>query len=240
MAGDRLLGAKFGAAGDASVSFDVTVPDTRVSFSIACSGVRPGAMADLEVNGRPVAGSGCDRIAELDAGGNRIGQGNEGWDPSLGIRPGATVHVTLRLGPHGKAPGPLDDLVLGAAVYHDAPPVARVAGWDIPELVEGPDGHLYRYTDDVESRPGQRRLVLHLPASPHRRFVQYASAHARGMLSFRVSGQTPDGTEQRDTGGGFGGGHELRPGRPYTVSLTLRRGGGPRTVLGLVVSTQTD
>lgn len=238
MAGDRLLGARFGERGQREISFDVQVPDSRVSFSIACAGLREHAMADLSVNGSSVAGAGCQPAAQLDPGGNRIGPGNQGWGRSLGIKPGATLHVTLAL--HGKGIRRTDDLELGAAVYHDAPDVVHVAGWGIPELVEGPDGRLYRYTGNVQSSPGQRRLVLHLPASSHQRFVQYASSHAPGMMSLRISGQTADGIEYQDTGGGYGGGHELKPGRPYTISLTLRHGATPRTVLGLIISTRTE
>jgi hypothetical protein len=217
---------------------DVRVPDSRVSFSIECAGVRENAMADLSVNGSPVAGAGCSPAAQLDPGADRIGPGNQGWGPSLGIKPDGVLHVTLAL--HGSDIPSTDDLQLGVAAYHDAPDVVHVAGWGIPELVEGPDGRRYRYTDSVLSSPGERRLVLHLPASNDRRFVQYAASHAPGIVSFRVRGQSDDGIDHSDSGGGYGGGHELKPGRPYTISLTLRHRATPRTVLGLIVFTRSD
>lgn len=233
MAGDRLLGARFGAPGQTKVVLDVPVPDSRVSFSVACSGASIHTMANIVVNGTPLGGSGCQPAPGLDAGGDRIGAGPRGWEPSLGIKPGATLHVTVKL--HSKAPVHTDDLVLGVAAYHEAPAVAHVAGWDVPQLVEGPGG-LYRHTSNVQSHPGQRRLTLHLPASPHQRLVEYASAHLRGLVVQRVDGEP--GSQFADSGGGYGGGTVLRPGRPHTISLVVRRGGTPRTVIGLIVSTR--
>jgi hypothetical protein len=237
MAGDRLVGARFGRPGQTSVSFDVNVPDSRVSFSMECSGLSGHAMADLSVNGRPLGSAGCQREAPIDASGARIGPGGQGWDASLGITPGATLHLTIRL--HGGRSADTSRVVLGAAVYQIAPTVAHVAGWGIPELVEGTDGHLYRYTSSVQGRPGQRRVVVHLPASPRKRFVQFASSHAPGMVTFKVGGHVASQAEQRDSGGGYGGGYVLRPGRPYTVSLVLDHGVTARTVLGIVVATRT-
>jgi hypothetical protein len=59
------------------------------------------------------------------------------------------------------------------------------------------------------------------------------------MLTFKVGGHVASQAEQRDSGGGHGGGYVLRPGRPYTVSLVLDHGVTARTVLGIVVATRT-
>ena len=140
----------------------------------------------------------------------------------------------LSIAPNGEAAL----AVLGIGVYHDAPAVVNVAGWGIPALVEGPDG-LYRYTSSTQSRPGARRLVLHLPVSPQRRLVRYATAHARGFVTLSVDGSIT-GQDQNSAGGSaLGGGALLSPGRPHTVTLRLRDSASPRTVLGLIVSTKT-
>ena len=59
-------------------------------------------------------------------------------------------------------------------------------------------------------------------------------------MSFRIRGQSDDGIDHSDSGGGYGGGQELKPGRPYTISLTPRHRATPRAVLGVVVFTRSD
>ena len=234
IAGDRLLGARLGDPGQSRVTFDVTVPDGDLRFATTCSGAPAHDQVRLSVNGHELSGSGCGVLADLDPGPSGISRGDHGWGRAYGIRPGATLHLTLQLLGRGQRPALSPHVVLGAGVYALAPAVARVAGWPIPALAEGPGG-TYRYVRSVESRPGQRSLVVHLPAAPVRRDVEYATHDAGKVLIYHVGGQTPGRNEAGTSGSSLGSVGVLRPGRPYTVTLEIRKGLHRHSLLGLVV-----
>ncbi|HEY6935241.1 MAG TPA: hypothetical protein VI452_17725 [Marmoricola sp.] len=233
IAGDTLVGAHLGRSGQSRVAFEVTVPSTRLRFSTSCAGAPTHDMVELSVNGQPLGSSSCDPLPDLDPGASGASRGPQGWDGSLGIHPGATLHLTLRLLGRHDRPTTVPGVVLGGGVYRLAAPVARVAGWDVPALVEGPGG-TYRYQRSAQSRPGQARLTLHLAAASQRRLVNYGTSHVRGEVDVVIDGRSDDGVQ----GGGssYAGGPVLSPGRPHTVTLVVRRGLTPRSVLGIVIS----
>jgi hypothetical protein len=237
IAGDTLVGAHLGGTGQSRVAFDVTVPDTRLRFSTSCAGAPTHDMVELSVNGQPLGSSSCELLPDLDPGASGASQGPHGWDATLGIHPGATLHLTLRLVDRHQRPTTSPRVVLGGGVYRLAAPVARVAGWDVPALVEGPGG-LFRYERSTQSAPGQARLTLHLPAASQRRLVNYGTSHVRGDVDVLIDGRSEDSVQ----GGGssYAGGPVLSPGRPHTVTLLIRRGLTPRSVLGIVISRRQE
>ncbi len=144
--GDLLLAAAIGDVGEDEVGIEITVPEGgTVRWSTLCQDAPRGAWThvDFGARGEYVTGPGCDD-PNFDPGAG-------GSTSSLG-RPGDTLEATVYLTDGADGPRVGGNRVrLGLAAYDVAEPTSRVAGYDVPELLEE-DGHLWQYRGDTGRR----------------------------------------------------------------------------------------
>ena len=158
------------------------------------------------------------------------------------VRAGDQVDLDLYV---AKDPG-LDDPVevdvpgvrLAQAVYEVPAPVARVAGFDVPRVVEQ-DGHLWRYVDRAVTI-GEARVAATAPASDGPVLVEaYRGRTGRALVELRRDDVIEVSASGAGLGGRFGAVAEYDPDARWSLVL---RGAPPRddTELGLVFYERLD
>lgn len=179
-----------GEPGDTSVSMEVPAgARDDLVFSDYCRASERGWVAVLEVDGSRSWGT-CPVLAGRD---DNPGVGAITVPParSSGERDGTlTVRawVVSREDARARdldAPAESAPVRLGAASYRPDAPVTRLAGWDVPELVED-HGHLWRYVESTEAVPAR----LEVSAAEGPRLVSAFSRGGRaGRMRILVDGE---------------------------------------------------
>lgn len=214
---------------------------------VACAGVPADhvvvqAVDDVPASWGPCAG-GAALPRDLVEGAESVTDLPPGLDGLLpAVRAGDQVDLDLYV---AKDPG-LDDPVevdvpgvrLAQAVYEVPAPVARVAGFDVPRVVEQ-DGHLWRYRDRVVST-GEARVAATAPATDGPVLVEgYRGRTGGALVALRRDGVTEVSASGAGLGGAFGAVAEYDPDARWSLVL---RGAPPRddTELGLVFYERLD
>ncbi len=195
VAGDRLLAAQIGEVGQDEVTLEVTVPTNgQLRFSSLCQGSPRDAWLHVDFGprlGEYVQGPMCD---------------DSGFDPGAGGstsrlgRPGEALVASAYLTQGEDGPRiDSDDVRLGLAAYDVALPEARVAGYDVPALVEH-DGHVWKYDGRYSARAGT-------PGLDHRNsddttLLVRAIAHRTGEQRVVTSWNGGRDGNQNSVGGG--------------------------------------
>lgn len=244
-AGDRLIESVIGEAGDNDLSFTFTMPEGPVREVTYCSGVSRDYDMQVSLNGRFTSGGDCADGHHYDGqfGSATWDQGIE-WPDGTKVRPGDEVTARIWLTPHGRdmdeaAPVASATVRLGIAFYEVAPPVAEVAGWQLPELYEF-GGHTWRYVDSEERRGGRASYdVTVAPGAPDRlvRVATRTEDEDDTEVTYRVFGGAVDGVHM---GGSFM--TEVGPIRAGSETVTVRRrgAGGEGDIIGFAVYERID
>jgi hypothetical protein len=159
--GERLLGAAIGDPGEASVSFEMTVPRTGIRISPLCHGAGPDHRVEVSVDGHALTGASCRRDVDSDPGreGSTWPDGNplDRWE----IRPGDTVTITAALTADRArdAATRSDVAVVGVGVYEDTRRRITLAGVEVPELIEW-EGRVWELSWQYESDPGSPSMWI--------------------------------------------------------------------------------
>jgi len=171
---ERLLGGVLGAPGEEQVDVRVEVPEDGARITVSCSGVE-GLDVTVALGPADVGSMPCTRRPDRDAGAGGTAWHGAEWYSLLqdtGLEPGGTT--TLRawlVRPEGRAGDASEDdaVVLGAGLYGDLVPRARVAGVDVPVRVEL-DGHEWHLDGEEYVGPRGRARTTHTagPGEPHR------------------------------------------------------------------------
>jgi hypothetical protein len=196
VAGDRLLAAQIGEVGQDEVEVEVTVPPSgQIRFTSLCQGEPRDVWLHLDFGpryGEFGHGPSCDDPG-FDPG------GGGGSTSRLG-RPGEVFVVSAFLTRGEDGPRiDSDDVRLGIAAYHVAEPAARVAGYDVPSLVEH-GGHVWEYDGQYSARPGSSRLA-HTNSDDTPLLVQ-AIAHRTGDQRVVMSWNEARDGQHNSIGGG--------------------------------------
>ncbi|MBA3991129.1 MAG: hypothetical protein H0X54_08850 [Propionibacteriales bacterium] len=195
-AGARLVGHAVSDPGQRSITFSATPTTLNLAWSAECwdplvTGVGNGAGYRVLVNGKfleggsPCAGGSPDGPIQPGGsfGGGSRTQNAAGW-AKYGVKVGEPFEVTLKLDDTGEnsyrqgvAPQ------LAAAIFTRGPADLISGVWVDRENVH--EGHLYRAIAWEIGRvvDGRRaRVVLGLPASDHKLYVESGAEHVRGAL----------------------------------------------------------
>lgn len=205
--GEKLLGAVVGDPGEPAVSFEMTVPRAGLRISPTCYGVGFDHMVRVSVDGNELTGSACHPDPERDPGkdGNTFPDGSplDRWD----VRPGDVVTVEARLVPSDSE---LDvsavegeDAVVGVGIYEDTRPRTRLAGVEVPELIEW-EGQVWQLGWKYESDPGHPDLRIWRDAGdsngPDLTIAAVSGLRAPAKYTTLLDGQPEGGSEMVGTG----------------------------------------
>ncbi|QIK67267.1 hypothetical protein G7072_13740 [Nocardioides sp. HDW12B] len=243
--GAELLGAAIGRPGQASVSFEVEVPEGMLRLTDVCTADAQDHMIRVRVDGeRGWSGTSCAGSAPRDAGGGGwFGFELAGTKKEDGgrFRVGDTVELTASIHPDQRGPSrpvsvPGAFVALGA--YADGAP-ARVAGTgiEVDRLIER-EGHTWALADLVASEPGADVLEHRVGPVRETTFVEVGAGNdGRDVRwSTSVDGE-PLGKSAAGPSGSYGPGDDtllLTPGESRTV--VQRRLTGPDETLGFYVA----
>lgn len=236
VAGDRLLNAS-AARGTDTVLLDLVVPEGQIRLGVLCPGVPDDVSVDVRWSRVDDPGpapemltTGCSQ--DPSDPGSTTTVTVETGDADLPV--GEQVRVEARLVDRAQNPvDPDDRAVLGLVAYDVADPAGRLAGHDVPALVEA-HGHLWQLEDVVHSRTGVRSLQVHLESGLA---VTYFSGNRDGRVTTRVEGRS-DQTSFDAIGSGHGGPLVLP--RPSLVEVRIDGPLSPRTRLGVAHYVRTD
>jgi hypothetical protein len=237
VAGDRLVGAEIGRAGQGEVTLDVEIPEGAVRVGTFCSGAPPGTWTHLEIEGLGTLDSGDCAGPSFDPGSSNYSTWNNGIGHAL---PGDRIRLRLWLtaGEDGALVEP-DGVRIGLGVYDvagPARPVDRVAGWALPDVREH-DGHVWQLSGYGQGMPGMRDVEFD-DSEPERTLVLFFSSHVDdGTVRVSRNGVPTGDHYSTDGGSGVVGDTTYATGL-YTVHA--RGDVGPRVRLGLAAYDRID
>lgn len=251
VADGTLLDAEIPGPGRAS-SISATIPDPGqggLVHYVACAGVPEDHVVVESVDGEPVSWGPCagggaatlprDLASDAESAGS-LRPGLNGVRDDA--RPGGRIDLDLYVAPDPGLGDPVRTDVPGVrlaqAVYETPLPVARLAGFDVPQVVEQ-DGHRWRYVDRAVG-VGVARLGASPPAVDGPVLVEaYHGRTGRARVELRRDDVTRVASGGTGLGGVFGAVPEHDPDARWSLVL---RGAPPRddTGLGLVFYERLD
>jgi hypothetical protein len=233
---DRLITGRIGKPGHTDLRATLSPQHGVIRISDLCYGGSDRDRVHVSIGGDgQTISNGCSSTPVFDPGalGDTLPSGAlDGSSPT-------TVHVWLT-GPHGRRISE-PRAVLGFAVYRVGGATVSLAGQRVPVRQQS-DGHEYVVTRRFESRPGGKKLTIHVPPSDVPRLVTYADSGYHGASAFTqllVGGVEQAAFEDATTGGAtVASGYVIQPGESPTLTLRVRTRAAGHIVLGLALSEQ--
>jgi hypothetical protein len=249
--GAELLGAAIGQPGEASLSFDIEVPEGMLRLSEVCTAGRD-YMVRTEVEGqRGYTGTACGLEPDRDPATSWTGYVLAGTRKADGtrFRAGETVEVTVSVHPNERGqvePVEVPGAFVGLGAYADDPgePVGPT-GTTVDRLVER-SGHTWSLTDLDVSEPGADSHVVEVGPVPARTYVDFGAANdPRGQdfgrdlrWSTRIDGD-PLGRSYYGRNGSSGPSVDIRLDKGESMTIDLRAISGVDEFLSFYVATYT-
>lgn len=180
--GAELLGAAIGRPGEASLSFDIEVPEGMLRLSEVCTAGRDYVVR-TEVEGqRGYTGTACGLEPDRDPATSWTGYVLAGTkkDDGTRFRVGETVEVTVSVHPDERGrtePVEVPAAFVGLGAYAEEPgePVGPT-GTTVDRLIER-SGHTWSLSDLDVSAPGSDSHVVEIGPVPTRTHVDFGAAN---------------------------------------------------------------